>query len=328
MELLNLHNLKRLNLSQNNLSESPDALSRIPSLKSVYLNNNRITSLSPSIGGLAFLDTLSLAYNKLQTLPLEIMNLNSTWLDIRGNQICRPTPEIDSWLTGHIGSDWYATQSCLPYSFQQVTLSPCIGKIQLDFSDYRPGTSPDTSLVDVVLQPANKGISLSSKYGIQFIGQQDLWILQDSFTVADTGYADSVFFSCSYFFSAVETGPLYAIKTREGNYAVVMIYNYWVGDCWHLTVLWSYQPNGSRTFYSDGTEIHSPRPSPRNGRTANAGADRCPGIVKIYDIKGRLRLTLQKSSAMSRDLPLRGLGKGIYIISNGNGKSHLAISDK
>ena len=47
---------------------------------------------------------------------------------------------------------------------------------------------------------------------------------------------------------------LYAVKTLEGNYALLMYSYNWIGGCDHHGFLWSYNPDGSRTFRKEITE--------------------------------------------------------------------------
>jgi hypothetical protein len=58
-----------LNLSGLDLEVLPESVCRLPRLRSLYLNNNRLTQLPESIGRLAQLQKLSLVLNRLNKLP-------------------------------------------------------------------------------------------------------------------------------------------------------------------------------------------------------------------------------------------------------------------
>lgn len=58
-----------LNLSRQNLTELPEDLSELPTLKRLYANENKIVDLNQRLDNLAELIELDLSYNELSALP-------------------------------------------------------------------------------------------------------------------------------------------------------------------------------------------------------------------------------------------------------------------
>ena len=72
----NLHNLKDLDLSCNNLAIVPDHIYRIKSLRRLNLSQNCLTDLAHEIGEMEELVTLNVSRNKLASLPNSICRLS------------------------------------------------------------------------------------------------------------------------------------------------------------------------------------------------------------------------------------------------------------
>ena len=66
--IIKLQDLVVLNLADNKLSELPDELCAIKSLKRLHLSHNRLIKLPANIGKLN-LDLLDVSFNKLDDLP-------------------------------------------------------------------------------------------------------------------------------------------------------------------------------------------------------------------------------------------------------------------
>ena len=90
-------NLKRLDLSSNNLTPFPKAIGHLTQLEELDLRNNNLTSLPEIIGHLAQLEMLDLSSNKLTSLPDGICDLvQLKGLHVNDNQL--------AFLPGGIGN--------------------------------------------------------------------------------------------------------------------------------------------------------------------------------------------------------------------------------
>lgn len=79
--------LEWLDLGENKLETLPDPAS-IPGVRTLYLNDNALAALPPSIGTMTQLTYLNLDRNRLTELPPEIGNLeNLSFLRLNGNQL-------------------------------------------------------------------------------------------------------------------------------------------------------------------------------------------------------------------------------------------------
>ncbi|EEY54845.1 uncharacterized protein PITG_08406 [Phytophthora infestans T30-4] len=63
--------LQRLDLSNNQLRDLPDAVYALQSLETLDLQQNRLTSLPTDVHKLTQLETLDIRHNKLETLPVQ-----------------------------------------------------------------------------------------------------------------------------------------------------------------------------------------------------------------------------------------------------------------
>ena len=72
--LIDLYNLKKLDLFCNRLTSVPPELGRLSNLQLLSLYNNQLTTVPPELGNLANLQRLHLG-NKLITIPSELGNL-------------------------------------------------------------------------------------------------------------------------------------------------------------------------------------------------------------------------------------------------------------
>jgi len=83
-----IRNSYHLNLEWFRLTNLPDSIGNLSSLKRLYLSNNLLTALPDSIGNLISLQGLDLSRNRLTTIPDWIGNLGSLQiLELRANQL-------------------------------------------------------------------------------------------------------------------------------------------------------------------------------------------------------------------------------------------------
>jgi internalin A len=80
--LLELIDLKKLDLHNKGLNEIPSEVFHLTNLEELYLNNNQIRELPTNINKLTNLKKLILSENQLEILPREIVNLKSTAFQI------------------------------------------------------------------------------------------------------------------------------------------------------------------------------------------------------------------------------------------------------
>ncbi len=93
--VLQLTNLKILNLSRNQITAIPEAIGQLSNLTLLYLHNNQITSIPQAIGQLSNLTQLDLRDNQITSIPEELCQLsNLTLLDLSWNQITSIPEEL------------------------------------------------------------------------------------------------------------------------------------------------------------------------------------------------------------------------------------------
>ncbi|MEG4011701.1 MULTISPECIES: COR domain-containing protein [unclassified Microcoleus] len=86
--VLQLTNLKILNLNNNQITSIPEAIARLSNLTWLSLDNNQITVIPEAIARLSNLTSLSLSSNQITVIPEAIARLsNLTMLNLGGNQI-------------------------------------------------------------------------------------------------------------------------------------------------------------------------------------------------------------------------------------------------
>jgi len=77
-QVLNLrHGLRLLDMSANKIAQIPERVAGLRNLKSLFLNQNRLTSLPNELGSLVRLELLSLSYNFISNLPPTISLLTN-----------------------------------------------------------------------------------------------------------------------------------------------------------------------------------------------------------------------------------------------------------
>jgi Leucine-rich repeat (LRR) protein len=86
--VLQLTNLKILNLGGNQITAIPEAITQLSNLTLLDLSHNQITSIPEELGQLSNLTQLELRYNQITSIPEAISKLsNLKWLDLGDNQI-------------------------------------------------------------------------------------------------------------------------------------------------------------------------------------------------------------------------------------------------
>ena len=94
-ELGNLTELETLILNGNKLTEIPKELGNLTNLKYLYLYNNKLTEIPKELGNLTNLQNLSLGVNQLTEIPKELGNLvNLRDLDLYGNKLTEIPKEL------------------------------------------------------------------------------------------------------------------------------------------------------------------------------------------------------------------------------------------
>src|SRR6476469_3748016 len=136
--VLQLTNLKILNVSHNQITSIPEEIGQLSNLTDIYLSNNQIASIPDAIGQLSNLTGLDLRWNQITSIPDAIAQMsNLTRLDLRGNQITSiPEALAQLWnltrldlssnqitsIPEEIGQLWNLTD--LDLSFNQITSIP------------------------------------------------------------------------------------------------------------------------------------------------------------------------------------------------------------
>jgi len=97
-EIFNLKNIKKIDLSNNNLSFVPKEISNFENLTSLNLSHNNINLLPDSLDKLISLEELNISYNKLNILPDNIIQLiNLKYLFMKNNNLLL-TKIQEKWL--------------------------------------------------------------------------------------------------------------------------------------------------------------------------------------------------------------------------------------
>ena len=113
--VLQLTNLKILNVSHNQITSIPEDIGQLSNLTDLNLSNNQIASIPDAIGQLSNLTGLDLRWNQITSIPDAIAQMsNLTRLDLRENQITE-IPEALAQL-------WNLTE--LDLSSNQITSIP------------------------------------------------------------------------------------------------------------------------------------------------------------------------------------------------------------
>src|SRR6476469_3846865 len=136
--VLQLTNLKIINVSHNQITSIPEEIGQLSNLTDIYLSNNQIASIPDAIGQLSNLTGLDLRWNQITSIPDAIAQMsNLTRLDLRGNQITSiPEALAQLWnltrldlssnqitsIPEEIGQLWNLTD--LDLSFNQITSIP------------------------------------------------------------------------------------------------------------------------------------------------------------------------------------------------------------
>jgi hypothetical protein len=211
-------------------------------LKYLDLKYNSLDALPDDLSVFSNLDTFDIQNNAIRSLPGAITELTATTIILRNNLICNPAKETLAWLRAHYNISGMI-QRCQSFSFQEAGEGGCFGELYLDFSA-TPGRQPSpTDSCDVIMGYGMGGYLINAPNGVISLGVHDPWALSDSLTVPEIGYQNQYIMDTLY--------TLYAVKTLEGNYALIMCHSYWPGGCDHHYFAWSYNPDGTRMFVQD-----------------------------------------------------------------------------
>ncbi|MEH2459649.1 MAG: COR domain-containing protein, partial [Nostoc sp.] len=94
-----LTNLTQLDLSRNQITQIPEAIANLTNLTQLHLSDNEITQIPEAIAKLTNLTQLHLSDNEITQIPEAIANLtNLTQLDLSRNQITQIPEAIESLL--------------------------------------------------------------------------------------------------------------------------------------------------------------------------------------------------------------------------------------
>ncbi|WP_293153618.1 COR domain-containing protein [Microcoleus sp. bin48.metabat.b7b8b9.023] len=120
--VLQLTNLKILNLSKNQITVIPEDLAQLSNLRELNLSNNQITVIPEAIAQLSNLTQLDLNFNQITVIPEALGQLfNLTKLDLRINQI-REIPEALGQLSNLTLLHLYKNQiSSIPDAIAQLS---------------------------------------------------------------------------------------------------------------------------------------------------------------------------------------------------------------
>lgn len=93
-EISNLHNLTRLNLSNNRIEGLPE-ITKLSGLVSLELQDNQLVMIPKELGSLSLLKHLDLKSNRLKEIPLELHYLTQLeYFELRGNPIEFPSKNL------------------------------------------------------------------------------------------------------------------------------------------------------------------------------------------------------------------------------------------
>ncbi|MBW4487425.1 MAG: leucine-rich repeat domain-containing protein [Trichocoleus desertorum ATA4-8-CV12] len=117
-----LTNLTTLDLSSNQLTQVPEAIAQLTNLTTLHLSSNQLTQVPEAIAQLTNLTTLHLSSNQLTQVPEAIAQLtNLTTLDLSNNQLTQ-VPEAIAQLTNLTTLDLSNNQlTQVPEAIAQLT---------------------------------------------------------------------------------------------------------------------------------------------------------------------------------------------------------------
>ncbi|MFM9265713.1 leucine-rich repeat domain-containing protein [Tychonema sp. BBK16] len=150
-----LSNLTKLYLSSNQITVIPDAIAQLSNLTELYLGNNQITVIPEAIGQLSNLTGLYLGNNQITLIPDAIGQLsNLTWLFLDNNQITSIPDAIAqlSQLTTLNLSENQIQITKIPDAIAQLS-----NLAELDLSDNQIAQIPDAlaKLCEALIQLPN-----------------------------------------------------------------------------------------------------------------------------------------------------------------------------
>lgn len=159
--------LHELRLSSTGLDEIPSGIYQLPNLRSLFIHNNQISSISPDIINLSSLMYLTISNNKLKSLPSElfdlssfvglhadsnslyslpdnVVNLNIEQISVRNNRISR-LPSNIGYASNLVLLDVMANRLTeLPSSLDEKSYNYL--NVEFNFLDIAPGSDSRTIL--------------------------------------------------------------------------------------------------------------------------------------------------------------------------------------
>lgn len=107
-----LNNIEYLNVDDNVIFEIHPNIGIMKSLQFFSCSGNDLNTLPESIENLLNLKVLNVSENKIDKLPIEILNLNLDYVDVRYNKLVSNPPEVELWIDNNSNdSNWRDTQS-------------------------------------------------------------------------------------------------------------------------------------------------------------------------------------------------------------------------
>jgi hypothetical protein len=123
------------------------------------------------------------------------------------------------------------------------------------------------------------------------------------------------------------------VKTSEGHYGLLVLYNYYAGGMDHFQYYWGYQSDGSRRFNPDivcdasPLRIRGSLPPQRitaafskNSVIVSVPGAYTSGDVSLYDVRGRLVRRLYLAGLRDSRLDVSNAPAGSYVLKVAAGK--------
>jgi hypothetical protein len=126
---------------------------------------------------------------------------------------------------------------------------------------------------------------------------------------------------------------MFIVKTSEGHYGLLVLYNYYAGGMDHFQYYWGYQSDGSRRFNPDivcdasPLRIRGSLPPQRitaafskNSVIVSVPGAYTSGDVSLYDVRGRLVRRLYLAGLRDSRLDVSNAPAGSYVLKVAAGK--------
>jgi hypothetical protein len=141
-------------------------------------------------------------------------------------------------------------------------------------------------------------------------------------------------FQCCTTAIDINTHSMLIVKTSEGRYGLLILFNYWAGGLDHFTYYWGYQSDGSRLFSPDakcGATLQQNKSAAQalcrisvtisgNVITVVFPGVHPAGVISLYDMRGCLVKRYSVAGSQKAALVLRGLPGAAYLLKINSGK--------